>query len=186
MVTLSMGGAKGPGAQVAGRNRQTGQRDQRGAGDFQQNRRRGWQHAADRDQHATCADVQGSREFQYFLALIVAATHKYWNGKGQPRPSTPLTSDSLCRHAGLFQPVLTLASQHPGGQIRQATGRPDGDTRKIRAVPTQKPASARRLTISRGLCMGSRRTWASRCGEHESATFCYTWVIPLHFPLTRK
>ena len=80
MVTISVNYPQRLRPQSSGSLWQRSRSRQRGAWYFEQDLRRLWQWAAHCYQCASCANVQGGREFQKLLTSFVAAADKDRNG----------------------------------------------------------------------------------------------------------
>ena len=116
VVAFHVGYADGSGTQDSRSLREGISRNQRSAGDFQQNLRGQRQGAADGDQRSARGNVQRGGEFQQFFSVLVAAADKDRDCQWQtrPLPAFCFCPSSLQRNPSKVN--LTHSLPHLGGQ----------------------------------------------------------------------
>jgi hypothetical protein len=113
VVALAVGDAHNPGSQVARTLGYGGRSGQRSTRNFQRNLRCWPKNAMHGYQCSSGRDIQGSGELEEVFSGLVATSHKYRDGKGQPDPLAAFN----CLFALFQDPRPFLVSIAPPSRI---------------------------------------------------------------------
>jgi hypothetical protein len=185
MAVRGLRAAQGLRAQVAGSLGQRRQGRHGRAGNLQQDLGRRRKRPPDRQQHAPGAHIERGGELEELFPISIVAAHKNRYGKGQPGPFSPFAMFVRQTHTIPVAAVCWRSSpQHLGGQCR---AKPRQFPHAASGMPESSQLNIHRYRHFRTLCsvFVHYRQEAGRVEMRlESARFCYTWVIRVHFSLT--